>query len=315
MRKIASDIVASHDSDEYIVFRKIISVLPALPPNKFHSTWRYFLGLLADIYETTAARPFSTLVRRDMVTPLLEASRKSDRRNLNQLDEVIEKVMEFPSSEHDIQRTILSVVGTDECPRELRQRIFDSAKKRAFRYPRDFGYDLLKAVKDLGHRAFWLDVHSLRDIWIHSGVSDDSIVQCNADMFAELCSKVFCGLEDPRHAGVRRGRVFARLMGQPGIARIQCTDPDGQACQCEGKSLSLKGLFSQRCRRRPGERMRMRLTVDGIAAPLTVEATVADVHTDENGVPVSGRGIVLADADDGTAKAVYEYVSSRTPAI
>lgn len=260
-------------------------------------------------------------VQKDMIAQLKHVVWRSDEAHLNALRRVIEKVMFNSQDDHELARALMEMLLTLDPKAQAHtwQLIFDECKERAFLFPDDFGYDFLDKINELGYKVFWLDFHSFRDIWIESPTPRrKGLIASNESQFNELCSKVFAAAEDPQYSGIRRGRVFRRLKEKDGCVKVECTFHDGTVCTgCEAESLSFRGLYSKKCSRKVGDKLKAKLipiVEFGKPRPkheFLVESSVAKLHGVEGSEKSEGRGIFFVDAEDDVVKSMYEYISEH----
>jgi hypothetical protein len=197
--------------------------------------------------------------------------------------------------------------------RETCHIIFNESIKRAFRFPKHFGIELLSILSRLEHRIFWLDVQSLRNI-LEESLSEEreGLINLNSRMYGELCSKVLAPLDDETFNGICNARVFRRLKSDDGRARIECVLPSGQVCTCQGESLSFRGIYSKNCSRKVGDKLSMNLIpIRQVERPFAVKATIAPLHSYEDATQCPGRGAFFEDAEPTVVRDLYEYISTK----
>jgi len=197
--------------------------------------------------------------------------------------------------------------------REICRIIFDESMKRAFRFPKHFGIELLLVLSRLEHKVFWLDIQSLREMLEESlSQEGDGLIDLNQGVYGELCSKVLAPLEEPGRDGLCNARVFRRLKSNDGRVGVECVCSDGQVCRCEGESLSFRGIYSKDCRRAVGEKLAMNvIPIEQFDRKFAVKASVAPLHTYESASQGPGRGAFFEDAEPSTVKGLYDYVSTN----
>jgi hypothetical protein len=191
--------------------------------------------------------------------------------------------------------------------------IFDESLKRAFRFPRGFGIELLNILNRLEHRVFWLDTESLRSLLAESAMHEsEGLINTNRQVFKELCSKVLSPVEDPAYDGICSGRVFRRLKHDDGRVGIECVWAEGRTCSCLGESLSFRGVYSKDCCRGVGEKLNMHITpIREVERRFNVKASVAPLHTYESVSQGPGRGAFFEEAEPDEVKGLYDYVSTK----
>lgn len=321
VRYYAGDIWESPENGEnYILFSSLIENLSLYElnkhtQNKHTQTFESLLWLFSDIYEIQRAGKRRREVQNDMITYFKNVIWRTDEANLNVLRGIIEKIMLDSKDNHDLARPILEMLLSLELETQkfIWQLIFDECMKRAFNFPERFGLDFLRILNKLEHKVFWLDFYSLRNIWReHLTPGEKGLIVSQQPKFNELCSKVFAAIENPQRSGICNGRVFRRLSGKAGKVHVECILPNGKKCRCEGKSLSFRGIYSQDCIKRAGEKFKAKIE------PLLehnrqfgLTTTIANLHTDKNGNVVDGRGIFFDDADETAVKYLYQYISQH----
>jgi len=196
--------------------------------------------------------------------------------------------------------------------RKVWQIIFDNSIKRAFLFPQDFGLDLLLKLGELKRKVFWLDIQSLMSILEQAVENSEKALIClKPKAYEELCSKVFAPLEDEEHTGKRNCRIFRRLEGEDGRVHVECILTDDKKCNCEGESLSFRGLYSKKCTRKVGDKFKAKvIPIVEIrqAKPkheFAFAVSVAKLH------PSDGRGIFFEDGEEDVVKRLYEYISEH----
>ena len=295
------------NGENYYLFRELIERLSLYEPNGHTQTFRSLLWLLSDIYEMQPATSSRTQVQKDMIVPLRNVIWRVDEVHLNVLQDVIKKIMLDNKDEHDLAQDVLEMLLTldSKVRGSAWQLVFDECKKRAFIFPKSFGRKFLHKLSELRYRVFWLDFRSLHDIWIEpESPEKGGLLISNQHKFDELCSKVFAPIKAPQH-----GRVFKRLKEDAGKAIVECVLPNGGKCSCQAESLSFRGMFSRDCIRIASERFKAKIK------PLleqnrqfSLTASVAKLHTDENGNEVQGRGIFFEEARNDIVKSLYKYI-------
>ena len=312
----AEDIWESPENGgHYNLFREMIERLSLYEYDDHTKTFESLLWLLSDIYEVQHAEGPRRQVQKDMIIPLRHIIWRTDEAHLNALRAVITKIMLDMNDDHDLARPILEILLTlgPKTQRPVWQLTFDECERRAFMFPERFGHDFLHTLGKLRHKSFWLNFHSLRTIWIEPMTPKrKGLLVSQQPKFSELCTGVFAAIEDQQHGGIRDGRVWRRLTGEAGKVNAECVLPNGKICRCEGKSLSFRGIFTKDCIQKATERLQAKITP--LLEPcrqFDITASVAKLHSDESGKEVDGRGIFFEDADEATAKSLYEYVSQH----
>ncbi|MGD8499305.1 MAG: hypothetical protein PVJ86_01580 [Phycisphaerales bacterium] len=303
------------DNGNYHLFKKVMLRLSSYGPKKYRQTYRRFLKLLSDVFEPSLWADFDTQFRMDMMEPLRNAITQADRPHASGVRNIVEKIMADGEDEHRIANSVaaalLQLDWTER--RDICRIIFDESVKRAFRFPRNFGIDFLNLLSRLEHRVFWLDIPSLRSMLEESlGHEAEGLINSNAQVYDELCSKVLAPLEDPACNGVTNARVFRRLKGDDGKVTIECISPDGETCSCEGESLSFRGVYSRNCRKKVGEKLAMNvIPIREVKRPFSVKASIAPLHSYESESQGPGRGAFFEEAEPSVVRGLYEYVSTK----
>ena len=311
---------------DYDLLRQLIGKASQYGAGTHPETYASLLCLLSDIFRMPPEGHFTRKVQRDMLEPLENAVRQSDEPHLNRLRALIEQVMAAQGEDHDLARALLRMLLSLDWKenRDVCQMIFDESKKRAFKYPQDFGYDMLCVLRDLSYRVFWLDIDSLQDIMSLQRVWDQTIEAGKRERLDskriardDLSSKVFAPVDTTSTVGMSHGRVFRRLNTRDGRVVVRCTLADGRSCSCQAESLSFRGFYSSTCSGRAGQKMRtLVIPSDQVGQPgeeqeFTLVASVAKTHATEEGRQVGGRGIFFEDADETAVKRLYDYISKH----
>jgi hypothetical protein len=140
----------------------------------------------------------------------------------------------------------------------------------------------------------------------------EGLINSNLKVYDELCSKVLAPLEDPACNGVTNARVFRRLKNDDGKVTIECTSPNGETCNCEGESLSFRGVYSRNCRKKAGEKLAMNvIPIREVKRPFSVKASIAPLHSYESENQGPGRGAFFEEAEPSVVRGLYEYVSTK----
>ncbi len=307
--------VGEDDNDNYHLFRQIMLRLSTFEPDGYRLTHKRFMALLADVFDPSLAANFGRRFQKHMTGPLKNGIVQAGREHAGRLKATIAKIMADDGSEHGIAISIADMLLQLDwtADREACRIIFDESLKRAFRFPKGFGLELLNILNRLEHRLFWLDIQSLRSILEESAKDEaEGLINTNRQAYNELCSKVLAPLEDPISEGICSGRVFRRLKHDEGRVGIECAFANGQTCNCLGESLSFRGVYSKECRRPVGETVNMNLTpIREIDSRFTVKASIAPLHTYESVSQSPGRGAFFEDAEPTEVKGLYDYVSTK----
>lgn len=316
IRYHAGDILKlAENGENYNLFREIMAKLSSYKMDGHTQTFESLLWMLSDIYQMEPPSDSRRQIQKDMIGPLKNALGRADRAHVGAIRGVIEKIMLDSKDDHDLARPIVETLLTldPKAQKPAWQVVFDQCIKRAFSFPESFGFDFIHILSELEHKVFWLDFHTVRDVWMQPHTPGRKrLIDSNQAKFDELCSKVFAAVEDPPHSGNRHGRVFRRVKADNGKVRVECVLPDGTTCDCQGESLSFRGIYSSKCLRNAGERLEVKITpILELNRQFKLSASVAKVHKDERGNEVSGRGIFFEDAKEDVAKNLYEYVTQR----
>lgn len=315
-RYYLGDILISVDDNEnYRPFRGVLLRFSSYGPEKYQQTYRRFLGLLSDVYDPTLSEHFDTQFKVDMGEPLKNTIEQAGKRHLCDVRRIVGNIMTDDVDEqiltNDIAGMLLELDWDDQ--REICHVIFNESLKRAFRFPKHFGIELLSILSRLEHKIFWLDIQSLRNVLEESLSNDrEGLINLNSRMYGELCSKVLAPLDDETFNGICNARVFRRLTSDDGRVRIECVLPDGQVCTCQGESLSFRGVYSKNCSRKVGDKLAMNLIpIQQVERPFAVKATIAPLHRYENATQSPGRGAFFEDAKPSVVRDLYEYISTK----
>lgn len=299
----------------YPLFGQVMMRLSSFQPDKYRQTYKSFLGLLSDAFNPWHPETFDRHFQKYMKGPLQNAIDHADKGYAGQIQNIISKIMADEEDKHEIPNSVtmmLLQLDWNE-KREICRIIFDESLKRAFRFPKNFGIDFLNMLSQLGHRVFWLDVQSLRHVLEDSLTQEGAgLINMNLGVYGRICSKVLAPLENPECDGIRNARVFRRLKGDNGKVWIECASPDGKVCQCEGESLSFRGVYSKECQRNAGEKLCMNIvSVQDAQRRFAVKAKVAALHAFEAGSQGPGRGAFFEEAEPTAVRDLYEYVSTK----
>jgi len=305
----------AENGENYNLFREIIGKLSSYDIDGHTQTFESLLWVLSDIYQMEPPSDSRRQIQKDMIGPLKNILYQADQAHINTIRGVLEKIMLDSKDDHDLARPILQTLLTlgPKAQKPAWQVVFDQCIRRAFSFPESFGFDFIQILSELKHKVFWLDFHALRDIWMQPYTPGKKrLIDSNQAKFDELCSKVFAAIEEPPHSGNRHGRVFRRVKADNGKVKVECVTPDGTTCDCQGESLSFRGVYSGKCDRAAAERLQAKITpILELKRQFNLSASVAKVHKDERGNEVSGRGIFFEDAKEDVAKNLYEYVTQR----
>ncbi len=316
IRHNAGDILELAGNDEnYNLFTRLMGKLSSYDVDGHPQTFESFLWILSDIYRMEPPSDLRRQIQEDMIEPLKSVLCRANEAHTDAIQGVVENIMLDSKDNHDLAKPILETLLTLD-PKAQRPAwlvVFEQCLKRAFRFPESFGSDFVHILGELKHKVFWLDFDTLRDIWMQPYTPGAKrLLDSNQAKFDELCSKIFAAPEEPQHSGNRHGRVFRRVKGDDGKVKVECVTPDGTTCDCQGESLSFRGIYSGKCARSAAERLRTKITpILEVNRQFNLGASVAKVHKDERGNEVSGRGIFFEDAQEDVAKNLYEYVSQR----
>jgi hypothetical protein len=315
-RHYLGDILKSVDDNEnYQPFRDIMLQFSSYGPEKYRQTYRRFLDLLSDVYNPVLSMKFDTQFKADMRQPLKRAIGQGGKRYLVHIRTIVSNVMADEESEDGtancVAGMLLELDWNDK--REICHFIFDESIKRAFRFPKHFGIELLSILNRLEHKIFWLDIRSLRNVLEESMTNErEGLINLNSRIYSELCSKVLAPLDDETYNGICNARVFRRLTGDNGRARIECILANGEKCSCQGESLSFRGIYSKNCNRKVGDKLTMSLIpVRKIERPFAVKASITPLHSYESATQSPGRGAFFEDAKPSVVRDLYEYVSTK----
>ncbi|MHC4367864.1 MAG: hypothetical protein ACYSW8_09635 [Planctomycetota bacterium] len=278
-------------------------------------TYKRFMALMSDVFDPSLAANFGRRFQKHMTGPLKNAIVRAGREHAGRVRNTVSKIMSDDGREHDVAISVAEMLLQLDWDRqrEICRIIFDESLKRAFRFPRGFGIELLNILNRLEHRVFWLDVQSLRAILDESTKHEaEGLVNANRQLYNELCSKVLAPPEDAASEGISSGRVFRRLKHEDGRVGIECELADGQTCSCLGESLSFRGIYSKDCRRNVGETLAMNITpIREINRRFAVKASITPLHTYESVSQSPGRGAFFEEAAPTEVKGLYDYVSTK----
>jgi len=315
-RYYLGDILKSVDDNEnYQPFREVVLQFSSYGPQKYQQTYRRFLGLMSDVYDPSLSEYFDMQFQVDMSEPLKNTIEQADKKHLCDVRRIVSDIMADDLNEHILANNLAGMLlelDWDE-QREICHIIFNECVKRAFRFPKHFGIELLSILGRLEHKIFWLDIQSLRNV-LEESLSDEreGLINLNSRMYGELCSKVFAPLDDETFNGICNARVFRRLKNDDGRVRIECVLPDGQVCTCQGESLSFRGIYSKNCSRKVGDKLKMNLIpIRQVERPFAVKATITPLHSYENATQSPGRGAFFEDGEPAVVRDLYEYISAK----
>jgi len=303
------------DNENYQPFREVMLRFSSYGPEKYQQTYKRFLGLLSDVYDPTLSAHFDVQFQADMSEPLKHAIEQAGKRHLGDIQTIVGNIMADGENEevtaNSVAGMLLELDWDDK--REICHIIFNESLKRAFRFPKHFGIELLSILNRLEHKIFWLDIRSLRNVLEESLSNDrEGLINLNSRIYGELCSKVLAPLDDETYNGICNARVFRRLKGDNGRVAIECVFPDGKVCTCQGESLSFRGVYSKNCSRKVGEKLAMNIVpIREVKRPFAVKATIAPLHSYEIATQSPGRGAFFEDAEPSVIRDLYEYVSAK----
>lgn len=303
------------DNENYEPFKEIMLRFSSYGPQKYQQTYRRFLGMLSDVYDPTLSAHFDVQFQADMSEPLKRAIEQAGKRHLGHIRTIVGNIMADEGDEHGVANSVAGMLlelDWDD-KREICHIIFNESLKRAFRFPKNFGIELLSIMNRLEHKIFWLDIRSLRNVLEESLSNDrEGLINLNSRMYGELCSKVLAPLDDQTFNGICNARVFRRLKSDNGRVKIECVLPEGQVCTCQGESLSFRGVYSKNCSRKVGEKLAMNIIpVHEVKRPFAVKASIAPLHSYENSTQSPGRGAFFEEASPSVVRDLYEYVSAK----
>jgi len=303
------------DNENYPPFRETMLRFSSYGPDKYQQTYKRFLGLLSDVYDPTLSAHFDVQFQADMSEPLKHVIAQAGKKHLGDVRRIVGNIMADGENEEVAANSIAGMLlelDWDE-KREICHIIFNESLKRAFRFPKHFGIELLSILNRLEHKIFWLDIRSLRNILEESLSNDgEGLINLNSRIYDELCSKVLAPLDDETYNGICNARVFRRLKSDDGRVAIECVFPDGKICTCQGESLSFRGIYSKNCSRKVGEKLAMNIApIREIGHPFAVKATITPLHSYETATQSPGRGAFFEDATPSVVRDLYEYISAK----
>ena len=301
--------------ENYPLFGQVMMRLSSFKPDKYRQTYKSFLGLLSDTFNSYLPGSFDRHFQKYMKGPLQNSIEHADKAFAGHLQNIIARIMADEEDKHEIPNSVTAMLlqldWNDK--RDICRIIFDESLTRAFHFPKNFGIDFLNMISKLEHRIFWLDVQSLRHVLEDSLTREGAgLINMNLGVYSRICSKVLAPLESPACNGARNARVFRRLRGDNGKVWIECIAPDGSICHCEGESLSFRGVYSKECQRGVGEKLSMNIvSVQDAQRRFAVKAKVAPLHAFEAGSQGPGRGAFFEEAEPPAVRDLYEYVSTK----
>jgi hypothetical protein len=314
-RYLAQITAAVEQNGNELLFGQVMLRLSSYGSRKHGQTYKRFLELLTEIFAPAAGTAPRMTLWRLMTAPLQNAISQADDVHAAAIQQIVARILADDQDEHETAENVAEMLPELqwEEQRQVGRVIFNECLKRAFRFPKHFGIQFLTILGRLEHRMFWLDIRSLREIIEESlGREGEGLINLNSELYNQACSKVLAPVEDPASHGVRHGRVFRRLKEDNGRAAIECTCPGAQSCQCEGESLSFRGIYSRNCRRPAGEKLSMNIIpIREVERPMAVRASVAPLHPYEEGTGGPGRGVFFEEAQPSVVEALYDYVSTR----
>jgi len=303
------------DNENYLPFREVMLRFSSYGPEKYQQTYRRFLGLLSDVYDPTLSAHFDMQFQADMREPLKRTIEQAGKRHLGHVHRIVGNIMADGGNEHVVANNVAGMLLELDWDnkREICHIIFNESLKRAFRFPKHFGIELLSVLSRLEHKIFWLDIRSLRNVLEESLSNDrEGLINLNSRMYGELCSKVLAPLDDQTFNGICNARVFRRLKSDDGRVAIECISASGERCSCQGESLSFRGVYSRNCSRKAGEKLAMNIApIREVKRPFAVKATIAPLHSYEIATQSPGRGAFFEDAEPSVVRDLYEYVSAK----
>jgi len=312
----AEDIWESTENGRnYNLFRELMERLSLCKPNRYPQTNGNLLWLFFDIYEMQQTGSPRREVQKDMIVPLKHVIWRVDEAHLNVLRGVIKKIMLDKNDDNALAYPILEMLLTlnPKTDKSIWQLIFDECKERAFIFPERFGHDFMHKLSELKYKVFWLNFHSLRDIWTEPAIpGKEKLLISQQPKFNELCSTIFAAIEDLQHSRINHGRVFRRLPGDAGKVTIECILPNGNNCRCEGQSMSFRGIYSKDCLEKVTEKLKTKITpLLEHNRQLNLTSSVAQLHNPESSDDIPGRGIFFENTDEETANSIYQYISQH----
>ena len=297
------------------LLKQVMMRLASYETNRYRETYKHFLWLLSDIFDPSLSADFDRQFQKHMIGPLKLTIEKADRLHAGRVQDIIAKIMADEENDHEIANSIVEMLlqldWTEK--REICRIIFDESVKRAFGFPKNFGIDFLNLLSRLEHRVFWLDIQSLRDILDESlNHREEGLINSNIGIYNELCLKVLAPVENLGCNGICNSRVYRRLTSDGSKVGIECISSDGLRCSCEGESLSFRGIYSKKCRKKVGAKLNMNIIpIQEIKASFTVKASITPLHSYESGSQGPGRGAFFEEAEPSVVRGLYEYVSTK----
>jgi len=303
------------DNENYQPFIEVMLRFSSYGPQKYQQTYKRFLGLLSDVYDPTLSAHFDVQFQADMSEPLKRAIEQGGKKHLGDIRRIVDNIMADEGDEDGVADSVAGMLLELDFDnkREICHIIFNESLKRAFRFPKHFGIELLSILSRLEHKIFWLDIRSLHNILEESLSNDrEGLINLNSRIYGELCSKVLAPLDDETYNGICNARVFRRLKNDNGRVKIECISSDGKVCTCQGESLSFRGVYSKDCSRKVGEKLAMNIIpIQEVKRPFAVKAAIAPLHSYENATQSPGRGAFFEEAEPSVVRDLYEYVSAK----
>jgi len=301
--------------ENYPLFGQVMTRLSSFKPDKCRQTYKSFLSLLSDTFNSWHTDRLDRHFQKYMKGPLQNSIENANKAYTARIQNIIANIMTDEEDKHEIPNSITAMLLQLDWgeKREICRIIFDESLKRAFLFPKNFGIDFLNMLSKLEHRIFWLDIQSLRH-FLEDSLTREGIglISMNQGVYDRICSKVLAPLESSACNGARNARVFRRLRGDNGKVWIECISPDGSICHCEGESLSFRGVYSKECQRNVGEKLSMNIvSVQDAQRRFAVKAKVAPLHAYEAGSHGPGRGAFFEEAEPPAVRDLYEYVSTK----
>lgn len=292
----------------YTLFKQVMAQFSRKDPQNYHETYKQLIWFLSDIYDLSDAGKFSEKIQKDFLDVLIDsfyhADDQTENSHFDRLKHILDGIMNSKKEDGALAMPILSKLLDLKCQshQKVMQTFVDACKNRAIRFPNQFGIEFLSVLNRMEHSIFYLNFHSLQDALEN--------LRNLLPNFQDLCqsvlnAKIFASLGNSSE----KKRAFSRLVTDDGKFSLECVLSDGSICTCVAKSLSLRGLFSEKCSRSIGEKLKMKMVpIKGIGPAFQISGSIPKQHTNEHGIPVSGRGIFFENADELTAKGIYDYL-------
>jgi len=282
---------------------------------RYRKTYERFLCLLSDIFVPSLPASFHRKFQTQMTCPLKNALNQAGEAHLVLVQDIVGKIMSDDANRHETATCVAEMLLQLDWikKRDVCRIIFNESVKRAFRFPQRFGIEFLNIVSRMEHRLFWLDIESLRNILEESRDREgEGLINSNLTLYNELCSRILAPIEEPACDGAFNARVFRRLKTDDGRVQIECVTAEGKTCNCQGESLSFRGIYSKNCSRAVGEKLKMNLIpVREVTQKFTVRARVTPLHSYETWSKGPGRGVFFEEAEPFVVENLYDYVSTK----